>query len=83
MKEFNGLLRSEHKKVRAYAKKNFGVECSITGICYKSIPDELGFVEVSCEICDWGMDSRVGTVVMQVFMEDRRMSFCSSAIDLR
>lgn len=81
--EFENLMVSEKKKVLAYAKKAFHEMCTITGITYNKKPDCLGFVEVACEICNANMDRRVGTVVVQVFMPDRRRTWCSKAVDYR
>ena len=77
MKKFEGLLRSEIKKVNSYARRRDGKDSQITGYCYNREPDELGIVRVKCEICSNDMTEREDDVFINVFMKDRRMSFVS------
>lgn len=77
-KRFEGLLRSEIKKVNAYVRKRDGRDSQITGYSYCQEPDELGFVRVRCEICSDDMNDREDDAFLYVFMKDRRMSFVSN-----
>lgn len=77
-KRFEGLLRSEIKKVNRFVQKRDGRDSQITGYSYCRIPDELGFVRVRCEICSNDMNDREDDAFLYVFMKDRRMSFASN-----
>lgn len=73
MKKFENLLRSEIKKINKFAQRRDGKDSQITG-WFASGVDELGFVEVRCEICSEDCSVREADVVFEVFMPDRRMS---------
>ncbi len=75
MKNFEGLLKSEIKKINKFAQKRDKKDSCITGYGYNSNPDELGFIEVTCEICSNGMSDREDDIIFEVFMPDRRRSF--------
>ena len=77
MKNFEGLLRSEIKKVNSYARKRDNKDSQITGYAYNRVPDELGWIRVKCEICSNDMEDREDDLFLNVFMEDRRRSFVS------
>lgn len=72
---FNGLLKSEIKKVEKCANDFLDCnDCKVTGYSYGGI-DELGFVSVTCEICH-NYDTRSDCDInLNVFMPDRRRSF--------
>lgn len=78
MREFN-LMRSEIKKAERFAKKRDGKDSRVTGYSCRAVPDELGFVDVRCEICSEDMSVREEDVVLCVFMPDRRRSFVSES----
>ena len=75
MKKFEGLMKSEIKKINKFAQKRDEKDSCITGYGYNTVPDELGFIEVTCEICSNNMSDRETDVVFEVFMPDRRRSF--------
>lgn len=76
MKEFKELLKSEIKKINAYVRKRDNTDSQITGYSYSGV-DEMGFVEVKCEICSNNMNDRMDDITFMVFMPDRRRSFVS------
>lgn len=75
MKKFEGLLRSEIKKVEKFAQKRDGKDSRLTGYYYNETPDEFGFVTVKCEICSNDMRDRERDVTIFVYIPDRRRSF--------
>ena len=75
MKKFEGLLKSEIKKINKFAQKRDNKDSCITGYGYNSNPDELGFIEITCEICSNNMNDREEDIIFEVFMPDRRRSF--------
>lgn len=79
MKKFEGLLRSEIKKINKFAQKRDGRDSRISGY-FCSGEDELGFVEVKCEICSNNYNDREADVTFFVFMPDRRMSKVCEAL---
>lgn len=82
MKGFDGLLRSEIKKVESFAKKRDGRDSRITGYGYHEAKDADGFLVVKCEICSNDMRDREDDVSIFVYIPDRRRSFICSALDM-
>lgn len=80
MKGFDGLLRSEIKKVEKFAQKRDGKDSRLTGYGYHDAPDEFGFVTVKCEICSNNAKNRERDVILYVFVPNRRKSFVSKAL---
>lgn len=80
MKGFDGLLRSEIKKVEKFAQKRDGKDSALTGYYYNETPDEFGFVTVKCEICSNNAKNRERDVILYVFVPNRRKSFVSKAL---
>lgn len=80
MKQFESLLKSEIKKIEKYAQQRDGKDSRLTGYG-SSGADELGFVDVRCEICSNGMTEREQDVIFSVFMPDRRRSFVCEALN--
>ena len=75
MKKLETLLKSEIKKAEAAANKFYGrTDCKVTAYGHSG-PDELGFYEVSCEICFSYEEAADHSVTLFVFMPDRRRSF--------
>lgn len=79
MKKFEGLLKSEITKINKFAQKRDGKDSKISGYFYSG-EDELGFVEVKCEICSNNYNDREADVTFFVFMPDRRMSKVCEAL---
>ena len=75
MKKFEGLLKSEIKKINKFAQKRDNKDRCITGYGYNSNPDELGFIEITCEICSNNMEDREEDIIFEVCRADRRRSF--------
>lgn len=82
MKGFDGLLRSEIKKVESFAKKRDRRDSRITGYGYHEAKDAEGFLVVKCEICSNDMKDREDDVSIFVYIPDRRRSFICSALDM-
>ena len=80
MKKFEGLLKSEIKKINKFAQKRDKKDSYITAYGYISNPDELGFIEVKCEICSNNMTDREEDIIFEVFMPDRRRSFVAKSL---
>ena len=80
MKKFEGLLRSEIKKVEKFAQKRDSKDSRITGYSYHETEDAMGFITVKCEICSNDMRDRERDVILYVFVPDRRKSFISKAL---
>ena len=80
MKGFDGLLRSEIKKVEKFAQKRDGKESRLTGYGYHETEGAIGFITVKCEICSNDMRDRERDVILYVFVPDRRKSFISKAL---
>lgn len=80
MKTFEGLLKSEIKKINKFVQKRDNKDSRITGYGYNSTPDELGFIEVKCEICSNNMNDREEDIIFEVFMPDRRRSFVAESL---
>lgn len=74
MKKFESLLKSEIKKINKAAQQRDNTDSQITGYSYGSV-DELGAIEVTCEICSNNMETRMDDLTFIVFMHDRRRSF--------
>lgn len=81
VKGFDGLLRSEIKKVENFAKKRDRRDSRITGYGYHEAKDAEGFLVVKCEICSNDMKDREDDVSIFVYIPDRRRSFICSALD--
>lgn len=74
-KQFKQLLNSEIKKAEKAANDFLGCNgCELTGYSYGK-EDNLGFVDVKCEICN--ASGRIADVKVEVcvYMPDRRRSF--------
>ena len=82
IKKFEGLLRSEIKKVEKYAQKRNGKDSRLTGCVYHEAKDADGFLVVKCEICSNDMRDREDDVSIFVYIPDRRRSFICSALDM-
>ena len=80
MKKFEGLLRSEIKKVEKFAQKRDSKDSRITGYSYHETEDAIGFITVKCAICSNDMRDRERDVILYVFVPDRRKSFISKAL---
>ena len=80
MKKFEGLLRSEIKKVEKFAQKRDSKDSRITGYSYHDTEDAMGFITIKCEICSNDMLDRERDVILYVFVPDRRKSFISKAL---
>ena len=80
MKKFDGLLRSEIKKVEKFAQKRDGKDSRLTGYGYHETEGAIGFITVKCEICSNDMRDRERDVILYVFVPDRRKSFISKAL---
>ena len=76
-KRFEGPLISEVKKVNRFVQKRDGRDSQITGYSCNTVPDELNFIRVKCEICSNDMTEREDDAFLYVYMTDRRMSFVS------
>ena len=80
-KTFEGLNKSEIRKAEKMANiLNHSTDCKVTGCFYKSTPDEIGFIEVFCEICHSYSERAEYDVTVQVFMDDRRRSYAHSVL---
>jgi len=80
MKKFEGLNKSEIKKAERLANVlNGSNDCKVTGCSWKS-NDELGFIEVFCEICHNYNERADYDVTVEVMMDDRRRSYAHSVI---
>lgn len=76
MKKLDSLLKSEIRKAEAAANKFYGRNDSkVTAYSHGGVPDELGGYEVSCEICFNYENVADHSVLLYVFMPDRRRSF--------
>lgn len=75
MKKFEGLLRSEIKKVEKFAQKRDGKDSRLTGYGYHETEGAMGFIAVKCEICSNDMRDRERDVTIFVYVPDRRRSF--------
>lgn len=74
---FENLKVSEIKKAERFANKNTGKkDCKVTAWYTISKDDKFGFYQIGCEICSNNMTDREDDVIIEVFMKDRRMSFC-------
>ena len=71
------ILPSEIKKIESFATKMNGKVTEITGYYKKGI-DELGFVQVKCEMCSNNMSERENDVYLECCTFDRRCSFVHS-----
>lgn len=80
MKKFEGLMISEIKKINKFAQKRDKKDSCITGYGCNTVPDELGVIEVRCEICSNDMNDREADVIFEVFMPDRRRSFVAESL---
>lgn len=78
MKKFENLLKSEIAKIEKAAQKRDNKDSRITGWSAKRIPNERGFVEVTCEICSNNMTEREDDILFCVYMPDRRRSFVAT-----
>ena len=80
MKKFDSLLKSEIAKIEKAAQKRDNKDSRITCYSYsaKSIPDEWGFIDVTCEICSNNMTEREEDILFYVYMPDRRRSFVAT-----
>lgn len=79
MKKFDGLLKSEIKKVEKFAQKRDGKDSRLTGYGYHETKGAIGFITVECEICSNDMRDRERDVTIFVYAPDRRKSFVSKA----
>ena len=70
------LLKSEIRKaVKKANELNNCNDCTVTGYSYKAVPDELNFIQVTCEICH-NYETRADyDVTIEVYLEDRRRSW--------
>lgn len=75
MKKFEGLLRSEIKKVEKYAQKRDGKDSRLTGYGYHETEGARDYITVKCEICSNDMQDRERDVTLFVYVPDRRRSF--------
>lgn len=76
MKEFKELTRSEIKKAIKKANElNNCNDCTVTGYSYNTIPDDMNFILVTCEICHNYETRADKDVQIEVFMDDRRRSW--------
>lgn len=82
MKKFEGLLKSEIKKVEKFAQKRDGKDSRLTGYGYHETEGARDYITVKCEICSNDMRDRERDVVLYVFVPDRRKSFVSKALSL-
>lgn len=80
MKKFEGLLRSEIKKVEKFAQKRDGKDSRLTGYGYHETEGAMGFITVKCEICSNDMRDRERDVILYVFVPNRRKSFVSKTL---
>jgi len=71
MRKFEGLLKSEIKKI----EKTTGGKC--TGYYTNNLIDSIGFLSVECEIMNNDMTERLEDINLNVCLNDRRMSFTS------
>lgn len=58
MKKFDGLLKSEIKRVEKFAQKRDGKDSRLTGYGYHETEGTIGFITVKCEICSNDMRDR-------------------------
>lgn len=75
MKKFDGLLKSEIKKVEKFAQKRDGKDSRLTGYGYHETEGASSYITVKCEICSNDMRDRERDVVVFVYVPDRRRSF--------
>lgn len=75
MKKFDGLLKSEIKKVEKFAQKRDIKDSRLTGYGYHETEDMSGFITVECEICSNDTRDRERDVTLFVYVPDRRRSF--------
>lgn len=80
IKKFEGLRAGEIKKIERFVQKRDGRDSHVTGYGYNSVPDEMGFVKVRCEICSNDMEIRERDVIMYIYVPDRRRSFICTAL---
>lgn len=80
MKKFEGLLRSEIKKVEKFAQKRDGRDSRLTGYGYHETEGARDYITVKCEICSNDMRDRERDVVLFVYVPDRRRSFICEAM---
>ena len=80
MKKFEGLLRSEIKKVEKFAQKRDGRDSRLTGYGYHQTEGARDYITVKCEICSNDMRDRERDVVLFVYVPDRRRSFICEAM---
>lgn len=80
MKKFEGLLRSEIKKVEKFAQKRDGKDSRLTGYSYHETEGAIGFITVKCETCSNDMRDRERDVTIFVYVPDRRRSFICEAM---
>lgn len=77
-KQFTQLLTSEIKKAEKAANEFLGCNgCELTGYSYGN-EDNLGFVDVKCEICHASGRRADVEVEVSVYMPDRRRSFAKA-----
>ena len=78
MKKFDTLLKSEIKKAEAAANKHLNrSDCKVTAYSSKPSKTTPGFYDVECEICfDYEEVAEI-SVMVAVFMPDRRRSFAT------
>lgn len=80
MKKFDGLLKSEIKRVEKFAQKRDGRDSRLTGYGYHETEGATGFITVRCEICSNDMRDRERDVTLFVYIPDRRRSFICEAL---
>lgn len=80
MRRFDGLLKSEIKRVEKFAQKRDGKDSRLTSYGYHENKDTIGFIPVKCEICSNDMRDRERDVVIYVYIHDRRKSFICTAL---
>lgn len=73
MKEFNGLTKSEIKKVNKAGNGKVGEY-------YTETSDVEGFVDVTCSVFDDEYENIISTVKLIVCLFDRRRSWIASVI---
>lgn len=71
------LLKSEVKKVVAYAKKTTGKDCCIGAAGFSFEPEFEDFIDADCEMLDAETYEYVANVKICCFLLNRRQSFIS------
>lgn len=80
MKKFEGLLKSEIKRIEKFAQKRDKKDSRLTGYGYHETEGARDYITVKCEICSNDMQDRERDVILYVFVPDRRRSFISKAM---